>query len=160
MFVKLDFEVIFKFFDLLKPEISDPDFYYREDRRRGYIGNDYGEDDDEVDYSKMYQEEEDVNLFVSKIHTSKTVFEYIFLQARRPGHDKRFRTIGESIILGAAAVATAGDKNTPQLVRNTSHAKPRIFENYIESHENNTHTVGLAEVLEDSCKFKSNFSRL
>ena len=101
----------------------------------------------------MYQEEEDVNLFVSKIHTSKTVFEYIFLQARRPGHDKRFRTIGESIILGAAAVATAGDKNTPQLVRNTSHAKPRIFENYIESHENNTHTVGLAEVLEDSCKF-------
>ena len=53
-------------------------FFYREDRRRGYIGNDYGEDDDEVDYSKMYQEEEDVNLFVSKIHTSKTVSEYIF----------------------------------------------------------------------------------
>ena len=78
------------------------------------------------------------------------------LQARRPGHDKRFRTIGESIILGAAAVATAGDKNTPQLVRNTSHAKPRIFENYIESHENNTHTVGLAEVLEDSCKLDIN----
>ena len=43
----------------------DPDsiYSYREDRRRGYIGNDYGEDDDEVDYSKMY--EEDVSLFVS-----------------------------------------------------------------------------------------------
>ena len=38
-------------------------YSYREDRRRGYIGNDYGEDDDEVDYSKMY--EEDVSLFVS-----------------------------------------------------------------------------------------------
>ena len=68
----------FKVFRIARAWNPDPDFYYREDRRRGYIGNDYGEDDDEVDYSKMYQEEEDVNLFVSKIHTSKTVSEYIF----------------------------------------------------------------------------------
>ena len=69
--MKLDFEVIlgqFKVFRFARAWNPDPDFYYREDRRRGYIGNDYGEDDDEVDYSKMYQEEEDVNLFVSKIH--------------------------------------------------------------------------------------------
>ena len=41
---------------------------FREDRRRGYIGNDYGEDDDEIDYSKQYKvddEDEDVTLLVS-----------------------------------------------------------------------------------------------
>ena len=53
-------------------------FIYREDRRRGYIGNDYGEDDDEVDYSKMYQEEEDVNLFVSKIHFLTKLYLNVF----------------------------------------------------------------------------------
>ena len=37
---------------------------FSEDRRRGYVGNDYGEDDDEVDYNKIY-EEEDVSLLVS-----------------------------------------------------------------------------------------------
>ena len=37
-----------------------------EDRRRGYVGCDYGEDDDEVDYSKQYQDgNEDVSLLVS-----------------------------------------------------------------------------------------------
>ena len=81
-----------------------------------------------------------------------------FLQQRRPGQDKRFRTIGESIILGAAAVATAGDKNAPQLVRNTNRNtnKPQthIFTNYFENHngqnDGNSQQIGLAECLEDS----------
>ena len=35
---------------------------YREDRRRGYIGNDYGEQDDEIDYSKKFDDEEPILL--------------------------------------------------------------------------------------------------
>jgi hypothetical protein len=39
---------------------------FRGDRRRGYIGNDYGEDEDEIDYTKQYSKEEDeVILLVS-----------------------------------------------------------------------------------------------
>ena len=40
---------------------------YREDRRRGYIGNDYGEQDDEIDYSKKFDDEEPI-LLVSQIN--------------------------------------------------------------------------------------------
>ena len=41
---------------------SYPFFFYREDRRRGYIGNDYGEQDDEIDYSKKYDDEDTILL--------------------------------------------------------------------------------------------------
>ena len=78
-------------------------FQNREDRRRGYIGRDYGEDDDEIDYSKSYGLDEDVNLF-----------------ERRPKGNTMYRTIGESIILGAAAAATTADRNRPQLVKHPS----------------------------------------
>ena len=37
-------------------------YTYREDRRRGYIGNDYGEQDDEIDYSKKFDDEEPILL--------------------------------------------------------------------------------------------------
>ena len=32
-------------------------FFVREDRRRGIHGQDYGEDDDEIDYSKKYDDD-------------------------------------------------------------------------------------------------------
>ena len=70
--------VIFVFSALL--EFAFVNYASREDRRRGYIGNDYGEDDDEVDYTKKYSDDADS------------------LLTRRPRGLQR--TIGESIILG------------------------------------------------------------
>lgn len=111
----------------------------REDRRRGYIGKDYGEDDDEVDYSKKY--DDDVSLLT-----------------RRPKGDRRYRTIGESIILGAAAAAATADhhrRNTPQLVRVPAasagyHHQPptRIITNHFDLH--NQANNSLADCLETS----------
>jgi len=78
----------------------------REDRRRGYIGRDYGEDDDDIDYTKGLDED---------ITGIKDIME------RKPSGNTKYRSIGESIILGAASAALTGDRNRPNIPQLVKH---------------------------------------
>jgi len=137
--------VVFVFSALL--EFAFVNYASREDRRRGIHGHDYGEDDDEIDYSKKYDDD-------------------TALLQRRPHGDKKYKTIGESILLGAAAVAASADhygKNTVLLrgPRQSNGAcigpgppdsSNRIIINNANNHFEN---IGLAECLENSLNSSS-----
>ena len=57
----MDFSVVAGFFQRVKSTFFFQIFFFknflREDRRRGIHGHDYGEDDDEIDYSKKYDDD-------------------------------------------------------------------------------------------------------
>ena len=55
----MDFSVVARFFQRLNQLFIKYIFkiFLREDRRRGIHGHDYGEDDDEIDYSKKYDDD-------------------------------------------------------------------------------------------------------
>ena len=97
------------------------------------------------------------------VHHAGQAFSYQFCicQDRRPKGDRRYRSVGESIILGAAAAATTGDRNIPQLVRYTNGSRdltiePRITTNLFEQEAlNNGDPVGLAQCLENSSRWRS-----
>ena len=86
---------------------------------------------------------------------------YVF-QGRRPGNDKRYKTIGESILLGAAAVAATADHYNKNAVLLRSGSTNRSNGNMLNFEPNNSRVitnqlhddpkVGLAQCLESTCK--------
>ena len=84
------------------------------------------------------------------------------LQGRRPGNDKRYKTIGESILLLGAAAAATADHHNKNAVLLRSGSTSRSNGNMLNFEPNNSRVitnqlhdnpnVGLAQCLESTCK--------
>ena len=93
---------------------------------------------------------------------TKAILKLYVFQGRRPGNDKRYKTIGESILLGAAAVAATADHYNKNAVLLRSGSTNRSNGNMLNFEPNNSRVitnqlhddpkVGLAQCLESTCK--------